>query len=475
MTSPEARTPPALSTSKIWIYGSLGFPLALVGYPLGIWLPRAYATYIGIATENVGTIMILASIFDAITDPVMGFASDRFRTRWGRRRVWVFIGAPFLLAALVYLLNPSVGDGVFYLGGWFVFLRIGTTMVGTPYGAWGAELSGEYHTRTRIVSVREVFVLLGLIGAALVPALVEWVHGADTTAVQVLNAYTWPVVILLPLLTVLVVTRVPEPPPSAREGRVPFAASLGLMYRNKLFLRLIVIELCISGRRSVPQRVVAVLHAGLHRRAARRQLYLVYFGMGLVAIPFWSYLAREFGKHRSLAGAIVFVSAVSIAIFNLEHGQLTAFYVLFALKGFCFGSFAYLPRAMMADVIDLDTLKSGDARTGGYFAIFGFMSKLALSVGGVALIALVMGRLRHRQGCRARCECAPLARDPVRNRPNDRLHVRLVPVLDLAAHPHETPETAALARNETESSEARRRRVGIIARFLSHSRLPCPA
>ena len=128
--------------------------------------------------------MILASIFDAITDPVMGFASDRFRTRWGRRRVWVFIGAPFLLAALVFLLNPTVGDGVFYLGGWFVFLRIGTTMVGTPYGAWGAELSGEYHTRTRIVSVREVFVLLGLIGAALVPALVEIVHGAETTAVR---------------------------------------------------------------------------------------------------------------------------------------------------------------------------------------------------------------------------------------------------------------------------------------------------
>src|SRR6476646_914913 len=84
LTNSVAHTAPALSTTKIWIYGSLGFPLALLGYPLGIWLPRAYATYIGIATENVGTIMILASIFDAITDPVMGFASDRFRTRWGR-------------------------------------------------------------------------------------------------------------------------------------------------------------------------------------------------------------------------------------------------------------------------------------------------------------------------------------------------------------------------------------------------------
>jgi GPH family glycoside/pentoside/hexuronide:cation symporter len=64
--------PASLSTASIWTYGSLGFPLALLGYPLGIWLLRAYATYIGIATESVGTIMVIAAVFDAITDPVMG-------------------------------------------------------------------------------------------------------------------------------------------------------------------------------------------------------------------------------------------------------------------------------------------------------------------------------------------------------------------------------------------------------------------
>ncbi len=128
----------SLGTAQIWTYGSLGFPLALLGYPLGIWLPRAYATYIGIATESVGTIMIIASIFDALTDPAMGYASDRLRTRWGRRRVWVMIGMPFLLVALVYLLNPSLGDDVFYLALWYIFLRVGTTMVGVPYGAWGS-------------------------------------------------------------------------------------------------------------------------------------------------------------------------------------------------------------------------------------------------------------------------------------------------------------------------------------------------
>ena len=90
---------------------------------------------------------------------------------------------------------------------------------------------------------------------------------------------------------------------------------------------------------------------------------------------------------------------------------------------------------MMADVIDLDTLKSGDARTGGYFAIIGFMGKLALSVGGVALIALSWVGYDTGKGAVHDATCAAMARDSVRNRPNDRVHVRPVSLLDLAADP----------------------------------------
>jgi Na+/melibiose symporter-like transporter len=69
----------------------------------------------------------------------------------------------------------------------------------------------------------------------------------------------------------------------------------------------------------------------------------------------------------------------------LDYGQVTEFYVLFALKGFCFGAFAYLPRAMLADVVDFDTVRSGTARPASYFAILGFMTKCAASFGGLSL------------------------------------------------------------------------------------------
>ncbi|MEM1435090.1 MAG: MFS transporter [Pseudomonadota bacterium] len=379
-----------LRRSSIWIYGSLGFPLALLGYPLGIWLPRAYDSYIGIDTFAVGSIITIAALFDAITDPLMGYASDRFRSRWGRRRAWVLVGAPFLALALYFLLNPERGSTVLYLGAWFVFLRIGTTMVLVPYAAWGMELSGEYDTRTRIQAAREIFVLLGLIGAALVPALVEAAYGNDATAVMVLNAYTWLAVPLLLGITVLVVARVPEPPPRAREGQVSFLRSLRLMSRNGLFLRVLAIELLIGGGEAFRNALSLYFMQDYIGAPRAGTLYLVYFSFGLAAIPAWNLLARRFGKHRSLSAAIILVGIVSLAIFTLDHGDVQAFYVLFAIKGFCFGSFAYLPRAMLADVIDLDTLRTGDARTGSYFSIFAFMTKTAQSIGGTSLMALAV-------------------------------------------------------------------------------------
>jgi glycoside/pentoside/hexuronide:cation symporter, GPH family len=380
----------AVTRGNIWMYGAIGMPLALLGYPLGIWLPRAYDTYIGLETAAVGAVISVAALFDAVTDPAMGYASDRFRTRWGRRRPWVLAGAPFLALALYFLLNPEQGSTVYYLGLWFVFLRIGTTMLGVPYAAWGMELSGEYDTRTRLQASREVFVLIGLIVAAAIPAVVEYLYREDTTAVLVLQSYTWLAVPMLIVVPLVVVARLPEPPASTREGVVPFFSSMGLMYRNRLFLRVLSIELLVGGGEAFRNALSLYFIQDYIGASFAGVLYCVYFGMGLAAIPLWNHLARRFGKHRSLAAAIILVNVVSLVIFTLDYGQVAAFYALFAIKGFCFGSFAYLPRSMVADVVDLDTLRTGDARTGGYFSIFNFMTKTAQAFSGPALVALAL-------------------------------------------------------------------------------------
>jgi len=374
-----------LHRNAIWLYGALGLPLALLSYPLAIWLPRAYGTGIGLDLAVIGLIITLAAVLDAITDPVVGFASDRVRGRFGRRKGWISVGVPLLTLAVWMLLNPSQGATALYLAGWYLALRVGSTLVLVPYGAWGAELAQDYGDRIRINSARQRCVLLGLIVATLVPAGIELLAGRGTSSLTILAAFSYLILILLPAIGLMMLWRLPEPPPSPAEGSVRFLRSLKLMWRNGLFRRVVIIELIINGGEQFRNTLSLFFMQDAIGITNPGQLYLMYFACGLAAMPLWDTIARRLGKHRSLAAAMVLVSLVSVGIFALDYGQITAFWILFGLKGVCFGAFAYLPLAMLADVVDIDTARTGDARTGGYFAVHGFMTKCAFSFGGLSL------------------------------------------------------------------------------------------
>ncbi|MEL0289039.1 MAG: MFS transporter, partial [Gammaproteobacteria bacterium] len=143
---------PPITKRTAWIYGSMSLPIAIISYPLAVWIPRLYSTEIGLNLTVIGMVIFAAAIFDAISDPAMGFMSDRFNTRWGRRKPWILFGVPLYAFAVWMLLNPEVGTSLVYLAFFFILLRLATTVLGLPYAAWGVELSGEYHTRTMIQS-----------------------------------------------------------------------------------------------------------------------------------------------------------------------------------------------------------------------------------------------------------------------------------------------------------------------------------
>jgi GPH family glycoside/pentoside/hexuronide:cation symporter len=375
---------PIVTRRTAWSSGSVSLPLAIISYPLGVWIPRLYSTEIGIDLGLIGLVIFSAAIFDAISDPAMGFFSDKLETRWGRRKPWMAIGVPLYAFSVWMLLNPESGATIYYLAFFFVLLRASTTVLGLPYAAWGMELSSEYHTRTMIQSAREKYVLSGLIVASAIVLVSEEVFN-NTNASFVLSNFSWVIVSVLPVCAMLVIWQVPEVPVSPSAPKVSVFRSLGNMYKNKLFFRLLVIELLIAGGENF-RNTLSLFFVQDYIGADRvGRLYVIYFGVGLAAIPFWDWVAKRYGKHQSLATAMVLVGIIAMSCFALDYGQVTEFYFLFAAKGFCFGAFAYLPRAMLADVVDLDTVKSGSPRPASYMAILGFMTKCAASFGGLSL------------------------------------------------------------------------------------------
>ena len=152
-------------------YGLPALPAAMLGLPLLVYLPAFYAETVGIGLTSVGAILLLARLWDGVTDPLVGFASDRTRTRFGRRRPWLFASLPLVLVGAWLLFRPPVGAGAGHLLLWSFIVYLGWTMMQIPHQAWGAELSTDYGERARITAAREAFALAGVIVAASLPAM----------------------------------------------------------------------------------------------------------------------------------------------------------------------------------------------------------------------------------------------------------------------------------------------------------------
>ena len=370
-----------LARSIVLIHGSIGLPLAVIGYPIAIWLIPHYSGAMGVSLAAVSTMLMLARISDVFTDPLIGEMSDRYRTRFGRRKPWLALGTPIMMLGIWMLFVPPQGVGMIYLLVWLSVMMLGATMISLPYGAWGAELSPDYHQRSRVTASREFYVLAGLLVAAFVPFVVELV--GERSSGPVLRALAWTTVILLPISVGLVLRRVPEPEVVGRT-KVPFSEGFSYMLRNGPLKRILAIILLVTFGEAFRNALSLFFMRDVVGITTIGTAYLVYFTTGLVAIPLWLWLGRRIGKHRAFGVAMGAVSLISVSMFFLRPGDYWPFMALFLAKGFCFGGLQFLPLAMLADVVDVDSLESGGRRAGTLFAFSGMTAKLASAFGSGA-------------------------------------------------------------------------------------------
>ena len=401
--------------STVLIHGSLALPLAIYGYPLAIWLPAHYAGQLGFSLAVIGLVIMVARLTDVFTDPLMGEISDRGRTRFGRRKPYIALGVPLLMLSTWFLFAPGEEVGLFYFLFWLTAFFASATMIQIPFRAWGAELSQNYHVRSQVTAAREFFVLAGLLLAAAVPMTVEiladggavgeifgavWRDMMGAFTGDILNrtpvdraALTGPVmywlaitiIVLTPLLAMLILAAVKEPPSRGIE-RVPMIEGFRHLWRNGPMRRVLIIAFLVIAGESLRNAVSLFFIRDIVGIPTIGAAYFLYFIAGIAAIPFWLWLGRRIGKHKAFLTTLGFVSFVSACNLFLGYGDYFAFFCLFLLKGFAFGGLQFLPLAMLADVVDIETARSGGRRAGTYFAVLGLSEKLAAAFfTGIAL------------------------------------------------------------------------------------------
>ncbi len=375
MTAPTSREP---SFAALLAYALPALPLAVLTLPLYVVVPQYYSAGLGVSLAAVGYALLAVRILDAFSDPLVGFVADRTKPRWGRRKTWFVAAVPATAISAVFVFMPGDAGSALYLFAWGTALSIAWTCCLVPYNAWGAELSSSYVGRNRVAAFRETVVVIGTLLAIVSTALIPLMgFGGDR---EILTLFALIVAIGLPAAALVTGIFVPEPVDHSTR-QVPFREGLGFMFGNRPFMRL-VSAFFLNGLANGLPATLFMFYAGEKLAAPdwRGPLLLLYFVVGVLGVPLWLYLAPRYGKHRTWCWAMILACAAFAFGPFLGPGDVAIFAAICVATGLALGADLVLPASLQADVIDVDTARSGEQRSGLYLAVWGLATKLALAL-----------------------------------------------------------------------------------------------
>ncbi len=380
-----------LKKSTLFYYSLTDLPVAMSIFPVIVFVPRFYASDVGVPLAMVGVIMIVVRVFDVLTDPLMGYVSDHTTSRYGRRRPWILASTPIMMLAIFQLFLPPDDAGASHMLIWSMVLSIATTMMLIPYYAWGAELSTDYNERSRITGGRAMAGVMGSLTAQLVPAAALIFFGIGGSA-AVLEIVGITMLIVMPVCVVLTLTRTPEAQVEVR-STVPVLQGLKIMWDNRPFKMLVVAFMIGSIGLNVTTPLYIFFIADVLGAEDQAIFMLTFFYLSsFVAVPFWVWFSRRVSKHRAYIASFVIIACAHPFYLLLGPGDFWFMLPITVATGFAAGGFSQsLPNSMKADVIDLDTLASGENRAALFFSSWSFAQKATSSVGAaIAMFGLAL-------------------------------------------------------------------------------------
>ena len=369
-----------LPRTLLTAYAAPALPLAAMYLPAYMLVANHYAANFGLSLSVLGLCLVGIRIADAVSDPLVGYLSDRTPARFGRRRIWVMASVPVAVGGALALFSPPGTPGVAWFALAFLALTLGWSMAITPYLSWGAELSGDYGERARVSIWRESVGLAGTVGAALA-------YGSGGAAGM--ERVAWLIALCMPVAVLLLVLRVPEPRDLSR-STPRLADVLSVLRAEPVFRRLIVAQF-LNGFANGIAATLFVLFVSwrLDRPDLAGPLLVAYFAAAALAGPFWLRVNGAMPKHRLWSLAMIYAGCVVVFTATLGPGDWPFFLAICLLSGAALGADLAMPAAIQADLVDIATARSGNQQTGAFFALWSLVNKLAVAISGGLALALL--------------------------------------------------------------------------------------
>lgn len=413
-----------MSESRIlsqWVkagYGSAELGMSAAEVVLQIYLLIFYTQHVGLSAELAGYALALAVLWDAITDPIMGFVSDRTRTRMGKRRPWIALGSLALAGSFIALFHPpalaSDSAKFLYLLITYAAVNTGMTLISVPHSALGGELSDDRYERNEIFGWRMLGKYGGFLIAVIMLGLPAYLRGnAENAGPAVSDAGLASfgiaiAVIASAALCFFVVKgldspahRTPEQGKGLLAGTRAFFRANYSAIRSPMFAPLLGAFVIAQCGRTVNSSL-ALQYYTIYLQLTEPQVLLgilvPFMLFASPAITVWVTLARRHGKKKPAFWGALMLGVVTVVTYPLlPPGQLWAPIVFSAGLGGFFVSSIILFDSLVADIVDYDELRSGQHREGLYFGCWTLSTKVARAL-GLATTGQMLSFIGYQEG-----------------------------------------------------------------------------
>jgi GPH family glycoside/pentoside/hexuronide:cation symporter len=355
----------------------VGFMFFLVG----LYMTPFATDVLLISPGAIGAIFFISRLWDAVSDPIAGFLSDRTRSRLGRRRPWIAAAIIPICGVYVMMWSPPQALQGAALVGWMAVGVIGfytaMTIFIVPHTALGAELTDSYHDRTRIFGYRHVIWSLGSIVAVGGMQLLIDAENPRGTAQQ-MSLVVSAITAGLLLITVIKIRERPEF--QGRGSDSPLHSFRDVLQNRHARLLLVIFLIENLGGATIAVLTFYVAKYVIMRPDLTAYFVMAYMAASICFVGMWLPLSRRFGKKRLWMTSMLLTAGSFGGMFFLSEGSIYLIGILAALGGTAAGCGAMVGPSIQADVIDYDEYQTGQRKEGAYFAAWNFVYKSATGI-----------------------------------------------------------------------------------------------
>ena len=377
-------------TTKLSIKEKVGYGLGdtashFVWDMVGFWILIFYTDTFGISAAAAGTIMLIARVWDMLSDPLMGILADRTNTRWGKFRPYIlWMALPYSVLAVLTFTTPNLGETgkVFYAGITYFLLMTVFTAINLPYSSLGAVMTSDSFERAGLNSYRFIFAFIGqfiVTGTAL--SLAMYFGGGNNAKGYQYTLILFSVVSFILFMITFKTTKERVQPP--KEQQQNLKEDLKNLFKNGPWVILFFVGIISFVMFAMQNLSIAYYFKYYIGDEEGVQLFNVIGTIALIAgIPLSKPLSKRFGKRNVYVTSSILSGIFFIALYLPGAKNMMTVYTLNILAKFTYAPAVPLLWTMLADTADYSEWKTGRRSTGLVFSAATFAQKAGWGIGG---------------------------------------------------------------------------------------------